>query len=117
MAAALEARGLKQDTSDPDLKINLGLVVEDKIQTRETNVSSDPFTYSGQRNYNWEVREIPVDEYREGSLTVHLINSTGNTLVWVGTISKVVPKKQKDKNEAVQNAVDQIFKYLDINNK
>lgn len=117
MVGKLESRGLTQDAAAPDLKINLGLVVEDKVQTRETNITSDPFTYSGQRNYNWEVREIPVNTYREGSLTVHFVNAAGNVLLWAGTISEVVPKKWEDKNEAVRNAVDQIFKYLDINNK
>lgn len=114
---AMEARGMKQDTSNPDLRINLGVVVADKVQTRETNVTSDPFTYSGQRNYYWEVREIPVNTYREGSVTVHFVNNPGNVLVWVGSISEVVPKKQEDKIAAIQDAVDQIFKYIDLNNK
>lgn len=114
---AMEARGLKQSTTNPDLRINLGVVVGDKVQTRETNVTSDPFTYSGQRNYYWEVREIPVNTYREGSLTIHFVNNPGNVLVWAGSISEVVPKKQEDKIAAVQDAVDQIYKYLDINNK
>lgn len=114
---AMEARGLKQDTIDPDLRINLGVVVADKVQTRETNVTSDPFTYSGQRNYYWEVREIPVNTYREGSVTIHFVNNPGNVLVWVGSISEVVPKKQEDKIAAIQDAIEQIYKYLDINNK
>jgi len=117
MADELESRGLTQDTLNPDLRINLGLVVEDKVQTRETSVTTDPFTYSGQRSYNWEVRDIPVNTYREGSLTVHFVENSGNVLAWAGTISEVVPKKQENKNEAVRTAVDQIFKYLDINNK
>lgn len=115
--AAMEARGLKHDPADPSLKINFGLVVQDKVQTRETNVTSDPFTYAGQRSYYWEVREIPVGTYREGSLTVHFVNNPGNVLVWAGTISEVVPKKQENKKAAIQDAADQIFKYLDINNK
>ena len=113
----LKARGLSPDTNGPSLRINLGVVVADKVQTRETNVTSDPFTYSGQRNYYWEVREIPVNTYREGSVTIHFVNNPGNVLVWAGTISEVVPKKQEDKLAAIQDAVDQIFKYIDINNK
>ncbi|GAB3218647.1 hypothetical protein GCM10027454_06350 [Algoriphagus aestuariicola] len=115
--AAMEARGLKRDATDPDLRINFGVVVQDKVQTRETNLTTDPFTYAGQRNYYWEVREIPVNTYREGSLSVHFINNPGNVLVWAGTISEVVPKKEEKKNESIENAINQIFKYLDINNK
>lgn len=117
ISKAMEARGLKLDTSEPDLRINLGVVVADKVQTRETNVTSDPFTYSGQRSYYWEVREVPVNTYREGSLTVHFVNNGGDVLVWAGTISEVVPKKEEDKIAAIQDAVAQIYKYLDINNK
>ena len=113
----LKARGLNPASSDPSLRINLGVVVADKVQTRETNVTSDPFTYSGQRSYYWEVREIPVNTYREGSMTIHFVNNPGNVLVWAGTISEVVPKKEEDKLAAVHDAVNQIFKYLDINNK
>ncbi len=114
---AMEARGLKRDATDPDLRINFGVVVQDKVQTRETNLTTDPFTYAGQRNYYWEVREIPVNTYREGSLSVHFINNPGNVLVWAGTISEVVPKKEEKKNETIENAINQIFEYLDINNK
>lgn len=117
ITAAMVSRGLKLDTAAPDLKINLGVVVADKVQTRETNVTSDPFTYSGQRTYYWEVREIPVNTYREGSLTVHFVNNPGNVLVWAGMISEVVPKKEEEKPAAIQDAVDQIFKYIDLNNK
>ncbi len=114
---AMEARGHQRATSDASLKINLGLVVADKVQKRETNVSSDPFTYSGTRSYYWEVREIPVNTYREGSLTVHFVSNPGNILLWAGSISEVVPKKEEEKMAAVQDAVDQIFKYIDLNNK
>lgn len=116
-SAAMKARGLIQDSANPMLRVNFGLVVADKVQTRETNLGSDPFTYAGQRSYYWEVREIPVNTYREGSLTVHFVNNSGDVLVWAGTISEVVPKKQEDKNAAIENAVNEIFKYLDINNK
>ncbi|GAA0879380.1 hypothetical protein GCM10009119_23480 [Algoriphagus jejuensis] len=117
ITTAMEARGLRHNVSDPAIKINIGVVVEDKVQTRETNVTSDPFTYAGQRSYYWEVREIPVNTYREGSLTIHFVNNAGNVLVWAGTISEVVPKKPVQTPTAIQDAVDQIFEYLDINNK
>ncbi len=111
----MEARGLSHSETTPELLINLGLVVEDKVQTRETNLATDPFTYSGQRNYHWEVQEIPVSTYREGSLTVHFVANPSNLLVWVGTISEVVPKKEKNKPATVQDAINQIFEYLDTN--
>ncbi len=117
IADELEARELELDTLNPDLLINLGLVVADKVQTREGNVTSDPFTYSGQRNYDLEIRKIPVNTYREGSLTVHFVETSGKVLVWVGSISEVVSKDHQDEKKSVQNAVDLLFKSFDIHSK
>lgn len=113
----LEERGLVRITTNPDLRINLGVVVEDKVQTRTSNVTTDPFTYAGERKYYWERREIPVNSYRQGSLTVHFVNNSGNVLVWAGTISEVVPKKQEKKLATMQSVVDKVFEHLDANNK
>src|SRR5690606_13100576 len=51
----MNKRGLTQDPDNPDLKINMGFMVEEKTQTRQTSLS-DPgeWTYIGQRNYKWE---------------------------------------------------------------
>ena len=111
----LNSRGLSQTSSNPDLKINLGITVEDKVQTRTTSLATDPFMYSGQRSYTWESKEVPVNTYREGSLTVHLVNRGSNKAVWVGTINKVLPNKSKNTPETIESAVAEIFKELDNN--
>lgn len=113
----LEERGFVQSSSNPDLRINLGVVVEDKVQTRTSNVTTDPFTYSGERKYYWEKREIPVNSYRKGSLTIHFVNNSGNVLVWAGTISEVVPNKQEKRLAILNSVVDKVFIHLDTNNK
>lgn len=113
----LEERGIVQNSSNPDLRVNLGVVVVDKVQTRTSNVTTDPFTYAGERKYYWEKREIPVNSYRQGSLTVHFVNNSGNVLVWAGTISEVVPKKQEKRLATLNTVVDKIFEHLDLNNK
>lgn len=56
IARQLEQRGLHQNAAAPDLKINLGVVVAEKVQTRETNILTDPPFYIGQRRYTWERR-------------------------------------------------------------
>ncbi|MEP2295913.1 DUF4136 domain-containing protein, partial [Algoriphagus sp.] len=61
IAKQLAARGLSEDPSSPELKINLGIVIENKEQTRETNLATDPFMYTGQRNYTWSSQEIVVN--------------------------------------------------------
>lgn len=105
-------RGL-QKSANPDLKINLGLVVEEKVQTRTTSLATDPFMYTGQRRYTWQSQEVPVNTYKEGSITMHLVDSKSNQAVWVGSIDRVVPKKDEKKAEAIDFAVTELFKEID----
>lgn len=105
--------GLSQTSSNPDLLINLGITVEEKVQTRETSLATDPFMYTGQRNYTWKVQEIPVGTYQEGSLTMHLVDSKIKQAVWVGTIDRALPNKAKNTPATIDSAVDLLFKKLD----
>lgn len=109
----LTQRGLSQSEGSPDLKINLGIVVEDKVQTRTTSLATDPFMYSGQRSYTWKSEEVPVNTYKEGSLTMHLVDAENNQAVWVDVVSRVIPKKQKNKEKAVSDAVNELFEKID----
>jgi hypothetical protein len=113
ISKGLAARGLIQSSNNPDLKINLGITIEDKIQTRTTSLATDPFMYSGQRSYTWQSKEVPVNTYRQGSLTVHLVDRSSNKAVWVGTIDQVLPNKAKNNPDAIESAVAEIFKELD----
>ncbi|NVJ87694.1 MAG: DUF4136 domain-containing protein [Algoriphagus sp.] len=114
ITAKMQERGLQFDPNNPDLQINLGISVQEKVQTRTTNPYTDPFMYTGQRNYTWSVREVPVNTYQEGSLTMHLVDNREDEAVWIGTIDRALPKKQKNMEETIQSAVDLLF--LKINN-
>src|SRR6478736_2294852 len=69
----LGLKGLQQSTTNPDLLVNVGIVVEEKIQTRETSKYDAP-RYAGTYNYTLSSGEVPVDRYREGTVTVHLVD-------------------------------------------
>ena len=112
----LDSRGMSEDESNAQLKINLGIAVEDKVQTRETNLTTDPFMYTGQRNYTWKSEEVVVNKYKEGTLTVHLVDSQTNKAAWVGVVSKVIPSKQEKKQDAIETAVQEIFDSIDNKN-
>ena len=113
IAKRMSNHGLTESNSSPDLKINLGIVIEKKEQTRETSLATDPFMYTGQRNYTWQSQEIVVNNYKEGTLTVHLVDSKTNEAVWVGVVSKIIPSKQEKKQVAIQGAVNEIFEAID----
>jgi hypothetical protein len=108
----LESRGLTRTTTEPDLLVNLGVVVEEQVQTRETNLRSDPPNYIGQRRYTWRAREVEVGRYREGTVSVHLVDSDRNELVWHGTAEAILagkPEKlQKQISEGMQELISQV---------
>lgn len=113
IAKQMVSRGLSEDNSAPDLKINLGIVIKNKEQTRETNLATDPFMYSGQRNYTWKSQEIVVNRYKEGTLTMHLVDAQTNKAEWVGVVAKIIPSKQEKKQAAIEEAVSEVFEAID----
>lgn len=106
----MNARGISQNTEHPDLKVNLGIVVEEKTQTRQTSLA-DPgeWTYIGQRNYKWESKTVKVGTYKEGSITIHLVDNASNEAVWTGLIEGVLPRKAEKRKESIKKAVASLF--------
>ncbi|TXK48721.1 DUF4136 domain-containing protein [Pontibacter qinzhouensis] len=112
MTRALEQRGLRQVDQDPDLRINLGVVVQEEVQTRETNLLTDPPTYFGQRRYTWRSEEVEVGRYNEGTLSVDLVNNSRNELVWQGIAEAVVPKNAATLRERITKGVQKLVKRI-----
>ena len=106
----LEAKGLTQ-ASDPDLAINIGLVVEEEVQTRETDIRD--MRYMGQRNYHWEVEEIVVGVYKMGTVSIELVDTKENRVVWEESDSNVINKNQKNVQKKIDKGVARIFKKFD----
>jgi hypothetical protein len=91
-----EAKGLSYSADNPDLKVNIGIMVTNEVQTRETSIT-DPgsrMAYMGQRNYSWKSQEVVVDTYKQGSVTLDLVDAAASKLVWQGTATSVVPEKK-----------------------
>jgi hypothetical protein len=112
VARQLEKRGLTRSTSEPDLLVRLHLAVEEKMQTRQTNLISDPPTYIGQRRYTWRSKEVPVGKYQEGTVTVHLVDREQNKLVWQGVAEGVVSPNPKKLQRALKEGADVLFSQL-----
>jgi hypothetical protein len=67
------AHGYRQE-NNPDILINIGLFIEEKVQTRETDIRDAP-RYIGQRNYTWESEVVEVQRYKEGTVVVDLVDA------------------------------------------
>ncbi|PRY12756.1 uncharacterized protein DUF4136 [Pontibacter ummariensis] len=112
IARQLEARGLTRTTTDPDLLINLGIVVDEQVQTRETSILTDPPNYIGQRRYTWKAREVEVGRYKEGTVSVHLVDKDQNELVWRGTAESILESKPAKLQEQIAQGVQKLFNAL-----
>jgi len=106
----LEAVGL-QKADDPDLWVNIGVVVERKIQTRETDIREAPI-YIGQRNYHWEVEEVPVGEYREGTVTIDLVDAETDEMVGQAVASSVIVEDDEKLKRRIDQVTAKVFNKL-----
>jgi hypothetical protein len=104
----LESKGLRQSSSAPDLLVNIGIVVEQKVQTRETSFQEAPL-YVGQRRYHWESEKVEVGRYRVGTVTVDLVDSKDNTRVWEGAVEGVIPERQEARQKRIDKGVEALF--------
>lgn len=110
----LESKGLTTAADNPDLLLNIGIVVAEKVQTREKNFANpgDRTAYMGQRNYHWSADEVVVGNYRQGTVTVHLVDRATNKLVWQGTADSVLPEKEKNVPALIEDGMTQLFAKL-----
>lgn len=105
----LEARGF-QKAARPDLLVNIGLVTEQRVQTRQANYQTDgaPY-YIGQRNYRWQAADIPVGQYQEGTATIDLVDAARKELVWQGTTSAILSRKPTKAADQIDKGVADVF--------
>ncbi len=107
----LMLKGLLLSNVEPGLRINIGIVVQEKIQTRETSLQDAP-RYIGQRNYSWKSEEIEVGRYKEGTVTVHLVDPTNNTLMWKGAVEGALPSNKSKLPSTIKKGMEKLFSQL-----
>ena len=112
IAKQLEKRGLTRSTSEPDLLVNLGTVVDEKVQTRQTNIISDPPTYIGQRRYTWKSKEVEVGRYKAGTVSVDLVDREQNKLVWQGVAEGIIPNNPARLQKMIAKGAEKLFSRL-----
>lgn len=110
----LEERGLTYTETNPDLKVNIGIVVEEQVQTRETNIVTDPPQYIGQRRYTWRAREVEVGRYQQGTVTVHLVDNRDNELVWSGVAEAIIPRDRSRQERQIREGIQQMVNEIPI---
>ena len=108
-------RGLLPTSAhDAELLINIGILVAEKTQTRETGLLTDPgtFNYIGQRRYTWKSETVEVGTYREGAVDIHLIDAERNKVVWAGVTTGVIHEKEEKLLKTISRGVSEMFNHL-----
>ncbi len=106
----MKERGI-QMSDDPELLLNLGVKVEEKVQTRETDIRD--MHYMGQRNYHWEVEEVPVGTYKEGTVKIDFIDSSMNNMVNQAVVSEIITKNEKRMEKRINKMIKKAFSKMD----
>ena len=105
-----EMKGLKQSDDNPDLLINIGIVLVEKIQTRETDIRTDAPKYIGHMNYSWQSETVEVGTYHKGTVVVHFVDSEDKTLVWEGIAESVIVENEEKSRKNIATGAKQMFR-------
>jgi hypothetical protein len=109
----MKARGFEKVKENPDLLINLGVDIGEETQTRQTDFRDAPI-YMGQRNYHWESEEIVVRKYIEGTVTLDLVSSQDNEMIWQAVGTAVLEKKREKNKKKIVKGVMKMFKKFPV---
>ena len=93
----MERQGYVYDEAYPDLRVNAVLHVDDRIELRS-------YGYIGLNG------RLDSDYYRQGMLSVDLVDARRNALVWQGVAEgRIDTQASKDPGSAIEAAVAEIF--------
>ena len=104
----LKSKGLSE-SDDADVHINIGVVIEPEIVTRETQLYEAP-RYMGQRNYSWSSEEVVAGKYEKGTLYVDMVTAEDSKIIWEGIASARIQKNKEKMGLIIQKAVAKMFK-------
>jgi hypothetical protein len=107
IAREMSRRGYQQSDA-PDLWVNIGVVTQDKVQTRETTLRDAPI-YLGQRNYHWQSQDVVVGHYEEGTATVEVVDAARKELIWQGAVNSILTPDAAKLTKRIDEAVAALF--------
>jgi hypothetical protein len=114
VTAEMARRGFQQ-SAQPDLWVNIGIVTEQKTQTRQANFQFDGAPqYIGQRHYHWDARDVPVGQYQEGTATIDIVDAARKEQVWQGTTISILSNKPARSAKQIDKAVATMFEQFPV---
>jgi hypothetical protein len=109
-------KGLLAVSSNPDLLIHTTAIIKDKQSVSSNTTYTGGYGYGGYyRPYGWGggmstgYTTYSVDEYKDGSLIIEVVDAKSKNLLWEGIGNKEIDKPAKDLDAAVKDAVAKIL--------
>ena len=104
----LERLGYVYDETNPELRVNFFLKVEDRQEIRSTPTTGG---FYGYRFYTWGGVSIDTVDYKAGTLSIDLVDANRNALVWHGLAEgRVRDDAVRDPGPAIGTVVAEIFR-------
>jgi hypothetical protein len=113
----MEKRGYTK-SDNPDLLVNFGAIIDDKIDVRTSSAPMAGGYYSyrrGPRGYGaWSgygyATETHVSEYTEGTFNIDIIDNKRRQLVWEAVgVGRITDKKRENLEETIKTGVPNFF--------
>lgn len=101
----MNKRGYLQTSTNPDLLINIGIVVRE-----QTNFRTDATKYIGQQNYSLKSDKIIAELFKEGAVTLDIVDASQNSVVWKGTMEGIVPSSKSSLQKLAEKGMKKLFK-------
>lgn len=105
----MNKRGCLQTSTNPDLLINIGIVVR-----QQTNFRTDATKYIGQQNYSLKSDKIIAELFKEGAVTLDIVDASKNSIVWRGTIEGIVPSNKSSLQKMAESGMKKLFKKFPV---
>lgn len=107
------SKGFQENTSSPDMLVNQVAIFKDKVAVSST---TNYYGYGGvYRPYYWSGAGVSgttsynVDEYKEGSLIIDVIDAGTQKLIWQGIGNKEIDGPVKDPDTKIPKAITMIM--------
>lgn len=109
----LEAKGYVYSETNPDLLVNFYANVEDKQELRSTPVSMGYYGYRHSMYYGMSTSQVETVSYKQGTLTIDLVDPAKKALVWSATAEGRVSKDaRKNPGPAIDAVVAELMQPL-----
>jgi len=110
---AMESKGYVYNETAPDLLLNFYANVQDRQELRTTPTSMGYYGYRGGMYGGWGGVDVETINYKQGTLSIDLIDAAKKMLVWQATAEgRVSNEARRNPGPAIDAAVTEMMSAL-----